>query len=79
MMTVADMRTTDLYTLKETDSVYDARRLMMDKNIRHIPILNDTGVLAGLCGSCPFLLMRIWRSRPPSLLFLRPAAAPEQA
>jgi CBS domain-containing protein len=48
MMTVADMMSTELYTLKETDSLYDARKLMMEKNIRHIPILNDIGGLAGL-------------------------------
>jgi CBS domain-containing protein len=48
MMIVADMMTTELYTLKETDCVYDARNLMMEKNIRHIPILNDAGGLVGL-------------------------------
>lgn len=48
MMIVADMMTTELYTLKETDSVYDARSLMIEKNIRHIPILNDAGGLVGL-------------------------------
>jgi len=48
MMIVADMMTTELYTLKETESVYDARKLMVEKNIRHIPILNDAGGLVGL-------------------------------
>jgi CBS domain-containing protein len=48
MMIVADMMTTEVYTLKETDSVYDARKLMLEKNIRHIPILNDAGGLVGL-------------------------------
>jgi CBS domain-containing protein len=48
MMIVADMMTTELYTLKETESVYDARKLMVEKNIRHIPILNDASGLVGL-------------------------------
>lgn len=48
MMIVADMMTTEVYTLKETDSVYDARKLMLEKNVRHIPILNDAGGLVGL-------------------------------
>lgn len=48
MITVSEMMTTELYTLQETDSIHEARRLMTENNIRHIPVVNDQGKLAGL-------------------------------
>ena len=48
MITVHDMMTAELYTLKETDSISAARILMTEKHIRHIPIVNDDGELVGL-------------------------------
>jgi CBS domain-containing membrane protein len=48
MITVADVMTTEPYTLKGTDVIDTARRLMTEKNIRHIPIVSDDGVLRGL-------------------------------
>lgn len=48
MITVADVMTTQPYTLKETDVIDTARKLMAEKNIRHIPIVNEEGALRGL-------------------------------
>lgn len=48
MITVADVMTTQIYTLRETDVIDTARQLMAERNIRHIPIVNEDGVLRGL-------------------------------
>lgn len=48
MITVADVMTTRPYTLKGTDVIDTARKLMTEKNIRHIPILSEEGALLGL-------------------------------
>jgi CBS domain-containing protein len=48
MITVDEVMTRDLYTLKMTDSVADARNLMVKVNIRHIPVVDEFGKLAGL-------------------------------
>jgi CBS domain-containing membrane protein len=40
--------TTDLVTLKETDSVALARRIMGEQHIRHLPIHNEMGAFVGL-------------------------------
>ncbi len=48
MITVGDIMTTAPYTLNETDTVHAARKLMTEKNIRHIPIVNHAGDLVGL-------------------------------
>lgn len=48
MITVADVMTTQPYTLRETDVIDTARKLMAANNIRHIPIVSEAGVLLGL-------------------------------
>lgn len=48
MIPLEDMMTTDVTTLTPDASVLDARRLMTTKGIRHIPIVNKKGKLAGL-------------------------------
>lgn len=48
MISVEEIMTTRLYTLTADHSVYDARQLMHDKDIRHIPIVNEPGQLVGL-------------------------------
>ena len=48
MIIVKDIMTTTLYTLKETDSIDEARRLMAERGVRHIPIVDDQGHLVGL-------------------------------
>lgn len=48
MLTVRDIMTKELVTLKDTDSVADARRTMDEVLIRHLPIINEAGDLVGV-------------------------------
>ncbi|MBJ7537967.1 CBS domain-containing protein [Marinomonas transparens] len=48
MRTVADLMMKNLITLKETDSLAQAKALMQEKNIRNIPIINDAGECVGM-------------------------------
>ena len=48
MITVEDVMTRHPKTLGETQSLADARRLMAEFDIRHIPILDSEGRLLGL-------------------------------
>ena len=48
MLVVKDIMTTTLYTLKATDRIDTARRLMAERAVRHIPIVDDQGHLVGL-------------------------------
>ena len=48
MFSALDIMTTDLYTLEPDDSMRDARRLMAEHNVRHIPIVAENQRLVGL-------------------------------
>jgi len=48
MLSVAEIMTPEPYTLRPEDSVADARRLMADHHIRHIPIASNEGSVVGL-------------------------------
>ena len=48
MFTVADIMTTSIHTLSAEASLEDARRLMHEKNIRHIPVVDENNRLEGL-------------------------------
>jgi len=48
MITIDEFMTSDPYTLRENDSLNDARAIMTEKNIRHIPITNSDQHLLGL-------------------------------
>ena len=48
MVTVDEIMTTSVTTLPDTATLEDAMRLMTEKNIRHIPVLDDNDKLAGL-------------------------------
>lgn len=48
MFTVAEVMNTELFTLTEDDSVQDARALMSEHHIRHIPIVGDNKHLIGV-------------------------------
>ncbi len=41
MITVDEIMSTSLYTLTEQHSVYDAKQLMTEKQVRHVPIVAD--------------------------------------
>jgi len=48
MITIADFMTRELHTLGTKDTLYQARNLMMEANIRHVPIVSGEGELVGL-------------------------------
>lgn len=48
MITIEELMTRNLHTLRESDTIGDAKNLMAEKHIHHIPILNDEGHLLGL-------------------------------
>jgi CBS domain-containing protein len=48
MITVKELMSDELYTLKPTNTVHEARELMLQKHIRHIPITNEQGKFVGL-------------------------------
>ncbi len=48
MITVEEFMTSELHTMSESDTIEDARRVMTEKHIRHIPVTGDDGSLAGL-------------------------------
>lgn len=48
MITVDEFMTPDPYTLSERDTLDDARKVMTDRHIRHIPIIDDDRRLLGI-------------------------------
>ena len=48
MFTIDEFMTPEPYTLSESHSIDDARRVMTEKHIRHIPITDDDNHLLGL-------------------------------
>lgn len=48
MITIEEFMTLEPYTLRETDSLNDARKIMTEKHIRHIPITDDDNHVLGL-------------------------------
>ncbi len=48
MITVDEFMTPEPYTLRETDSLNDARKVMTESHVRHIPITDDDKSLLGL-------------------------------
>jgi CBS domain-containing protein len=45
---LGDVMTTEIFSVKENDFVFEAIRLMGDKQIRRIPVVNARGELAGI-------------------------------
>jgi len=48
MFTVAEVMTTDPWTVGRDDTLGDVVALMTEKHIRHVPVVDDDGGLAGL-------------------------------
>ena len=48
MITIEEFMTPEPYTLSETDSLDDARKIMTEKHIRHIPIIDNDNHVLGL-------------------------------
>jgi CBS domain-containing protein len=45
---IGDVMTTEIYSVKPDDFVFEAIRLMGDKQVRRVPIINDAGTLVGI-------------------------------
>jgi len=45
---VSEAMTKELFTVRPDDFVFEAIRLMGDKQVRRIPVINDNGELAGI-------------------------------
>ncbi len=48
MITVKELMCERVYTLRPTDTVHDARCLMVEKHVRHVPIVDVAGKFVGL-------------------------------
>lgn len=48
MITIDELMTSNPYTLRATDSLDDARNIMTEKHIRHIPVTDSDNHLLGL-------------------------------
>jgi len=46
--TIGDVMTTEIYAARENDFVFEAIRLMGDRQVRRVPIINETGELVGI-------------------------------
>jgi CBS domain-containing protein len=48
MITVQELMSDTLHTLSTHDTIHTARELMLEKRIRHVPIVDNRGNLVGL-------------------------------
>ncbi len=48
MRTVAELMTRDVITLSEDSTLADARAMVAQRNIRHVPVVNKDGRLTGI-------------------------------
>ena len=64
---VGDVMTTQLVTLSPDDDILDAARLMGEKKIRHLPVLEGENLLGmvGIREVVRVLLERLWRTHDP--------------
>lgn len=47
-LTVGEVMGTELFTVREQDSISEALRLMRERGVRRVPVLTRSGALAGL-------------------------------
>jgi CBS domain-containing protein len=68
--TVADLMTRDVLTVKPTTPLSDAIKLLVDRHISGLPVVNDGGKLVGVISESDLM----WREKgldlPPHILFL---------
>ena len=48
MLTVGDVASTGLLTIREEDSITEALRLMRERGVRRLPVVTQSGALAGI-------------------------------
>jgi CBS domain-containing protein len=68
--TVADLMTRDVLTVKPTTPLSDAIKLLVDRHISGLPVVDDAGKLVGVISESDLM----WREKgldlPPHILFL---------
>jgi CBS domain-containing protein len=68
--TVADLMTRDVITVQPTTPLSDAIKLLVDRNISGLPVVDDAGKLVGVISESDLM----WREKgldlPPHILFL---------
>ncbi|MGZ5092155.1 MAG: CBS domain-containing protein [Burkholderiales bacterium] len=47
-LAVRDVMSTELFTVREQDSITEALRLMRERGVRRVPVLTHSGALAGI-------------------------------
>ena len=55
---IGDYMTTKIIAIKENDTIEEAIDLMTDRNIRHIPVVTDSGDIAGFLSIMELLAAR---------------------
>lgn len=65
-MFVSERMATDLITVEPELTIFEAKELMVDKNIRHLPVVDKAGKLLGIVSD------RDMRSAMPSTLLKKP-------
>ena len=45
---IGDVMTTEIFSIKENNFVFEAIRLMGDKQVRRVPVINEAGELVGI-------------------------------
>ena len=45
---IGDVMTTEIFSIKENNFVFEAIRLMGDKQVRRVPVINESGELVGI-------------------------------
>jgi len=73
MITVDEFMTVNPYTLHETDSLHDARKVMTERHIRHLPVTDKDKCLCGLVTQRDVLAA----TAPESILQVR--SSPQEA
>jgi len=48
MKTVSDIMISNVFSVKTSDSIHQARMMLKDKGIRHLPVVDEAGDFAGL-------------------------------
>ena len=48
MFTIDEFMTPDVYTLGPDDTLYNAQSLMIEKNVHHLPVVDEQNHLVGL-------------------------------
>jgi CBS domain-containing protein len=68
--TVADLMTRDVLTVKPTTPLSEAIKLLVDRHISGLPVVDDTGKLVGVISESDLM----WREKgldlPPHIMFL---------